>query len=72
METGKRCGPGKEGEICVKSTFGMMLGYYNRVEETKKFFDFEGFGHTGDMGYYDEDGNIIYVDRLKELMKYDF
>ena len=46
-----------------------MKNYLNRVKETREYFDFEGFGHTGDIGYYTEDGRIIYVDRLKEIMK---
>ena len=49
-----------------------MLGYLNRPKETNEYIDFEGFGHTGDIGYYDENGDIYYVDRLKELIKYVF
>lgn len=67
--TGDRCGPGKVGEICVKNPF-LMLKYLNRPKESEEYMDFEGFGHTGDMGYYDKEGNLKYVDRLKELIKY--
>ncbi len=58
------------GEICCKNPF-LMLKYLKRPKETDEYFDFEGFGHTGDMGYYNEDNDIIYVDRLKELIKYN-
>ena len=32
-------------------------------------FDDEGFVMTGDLGYYDEDAVLYYVDRVKELVK---
>ncbi len=35
----------------------------------REYFDFEGFGHTGDMAYYDKEGTLFYVDRLKEIIK---
>ncbi len=68
-DTGERCGPNEVGEICSRSDFSMMLEYLNRPKETGQYFDFEGFGHTGDMGYYDDEGKMHYVDRLKEIIK---
>ena len=68
METSDRCGPNEIGEICIKS-HSMMKGYLNRPKENKEYFDFEGFGHSGDMGYYDEKGDLFYVDRCKDLIK---
>jgi len=68
-DTGERCAPNQQGEICLKSPF-LMQRYLKRPKETEEFFDFEGFGHTGDIGYYDAEGNLIYVDRMKELIKY--
>lgn len=47
----------------------MMLGYLKRPEETKAYFDDEGFGHTGDLCYYTENCQLVYVDRLKVLIK---
>ena len=67
-DTGTRCGPGQLGEICVKTSY-LMVGYLKRPKETKEYFDFEGFGHTGDLGYYDKNGDFYFVDRLKELIK---
>ena len=49
-----------------------MNGYLKRPEETAELIDVEGFGHTGDLGYYTEKGDIYYVDRMKELIKYAF
>ncbi len=68
MVTGERCGPNEEGEICAKTRM-QMQGYINRPEDTAAFWDDEGFGHTGDIGYYTEDGRLCYVDRMKELIK---
>ena len=43
----------------------LMLGYLKSDE----YFDEDGFGMTGDIGFYDDKGSIHYVDRLKELVK---
>jgi len=67
-ETGERCGPNETGEICIKSAHSGMLGYLNKPKSA--YYDFEGFGRTGDLGYYDEEGKLYYVDRMKELIKY--
>ena len=42
-----------------------------RPKETEEYFDFEEFGHTGDLGFYDNKGWIVYVDRMKEVIKYN-
>ena len=47
-----------------------MLCYLNRPKETAEHFDSEGFSHTGDLGFYNNDGWIVYVDRMKEVIKY--
>lgn len=47
-----------------------MNGYYRNTEETSKAFDNEGYFKTGDIVYYDEDGCFYFIDRIKELMKY--
>ncbi|CAM8966999.1 unnamed protein product [Rhodiola kirilowii] len=39
-------------------------------EETEKTIDNEGWLHTGDIGYIDDDGDIFIVDRIKEMIKY--
>jgi acyl-CoA synthetase (AMP-forming)/AMP-acid ligase II len=48
----------------------MMKGYLNQPEATAAMIDPEGWLHTGDIGYADEDGWFYIVDRLKELIKY--
>jgi acyl-CoA synthetase (AMP-forming)/AMP-acid ligase II len=47
-----------------------MKGYLNRAEATAQTIDTEGWLHTGDIGYADEDGHFFIVDRAKELIKY--
>ena len=48
----------------------IMLGYLNLPEATAQSIDAEGWYHTGDIGYADEQGYFFVVDRLKELIKY--
>ncbi|BES95067.1 AMP-Hypothetical protein enzyme [Nesidiocoris tenuis] len=69
IDDGHNLGPEEEGEICVKSEY-MMRGYINNPEATAACFDEDRWFHTGDVGYFDEDGFIFIVDRIKDLMKY--
>ncbi|HEY6131766.1 MAG TPA: class I adenylate-forming enzyme family protein [Halioglobus sp.] len=65
-ETGKVLPIGSSGEICVKGPT-LMLGYIGKaVEET---FDQEGYFHTGDGGYVDEDGRLFWQGRITEIIK---
>ncbi len=59
---------GKEGEICVKGP-QCMGGYWNRPEETSAVLK-DGWVHTGDIGYEDEDGYFYITDRKKDLIIY--
>lgn len=69
LETGKALAPYKEGELCFKGPF-IMKGYKNNPKATQETIDKDGWLHTGDIGYYDMDGFIYIVDRVKELIKY--
>ncbi|HZT59892.1 MAG TPA: 4-coumarate--CoA ligase family protein [Pyrinomonadaceae bacterium] len=69
VETGEELGAGGRGEICVRGP-QVMKGYLNRPEATARTIDSEGWLHTGDVGYADEDGCFYIVDRAKELIKY--
>jgi long-chain acyl-CoA synthetase len=55
------------GEIAVKSP-SVMLGYFENEEATKEVIDEDGFIHTGDLGYRDEDGYIYIKGRQKNLI----
>ncbi len=69
LETGVMLGPNQEGEVCVRGP-QIMMGYLNKPEATASTIDAEGWLHTGDIGYADEDGHFYIVDRAKELIKY--
>ena len=67
--TGADLAPGEDGELWIRGP-QVMLGYFNRPEETLATLDADGWLHTGDIGHADEDGDFFVVDRLKELIKY--
>jgi len=60
--------PGEVGEICIRGP-QVMLGYYNQPEETAHVLK-DGWMHTGDVGYMDEDGYVYIVDRKKDMLIY--
>jgi len=62
----KRLPPGEVGELIIKGP-NVMKGYYNMPEATKKAV-VDGWLHTGDLAYEDEDGYFYIVDRLKDLV----
>lgn len=68
-ETGNVLGPNQRGEMCFKGS-AIMRGYVRNKVATDQTIDKDGWLHTGDVGYYDEDGEWFIVDRLKELIKY--
>ncbi|XP_011504133.1 PREDICTED: 4-coumarate--CoA ligase 1 [Ceratosolen solmsi marchali] len=65
----KTLGPNEKGELCFKGDL-VMLGYCGDASATAATIDRDGWLHTGDIAYYDEDGFFYIVDRLKELIKY--
>jgi len=46
------------------------LGYYKQVDETAQTIDKNGWLHTGDIGFIDDEENVFIIDRIKELIKY--
>ncbi|KAF1776779.1 Leucine-rich repeat domain, L domain-like [Phytophthora cactorum] len=69
LSHGEELGANDVGELLIH-TPAMMEGYYKNLEETKKSITEDGFVHTGDVGYIDNDGFIFIVDRVKEMIKY--
>lgn len=57
---------GEEGEIAIKGP-QIMMGYYNKPEETAKVMFGEWF-LSGDIGKFDEDGYLSIVDRKKDMI----
>ena len=65
-EDGKPLPAGERGEVCIKSPAN-VVGYWNKPEATAEAF-VDGWFHTGDVGYMDEDGFLYIVDRIKEII----
>ena len=57
---------GEVGEICGRGPL-MTPGYYKRPELTEKTI-IDGWLHSGDVGYIDEDGFLYLVDRIKDMI----
>ncbi len=67
----RRCRPqagavGTVGEVAVRGQ-NVMMGYWERPEETAKAV-IDGWMHTGDGGYMDEEGYVYLVDRVKDMI----
>lgn len=63
---GKRLPPGEIGEMWMRSPT-MFRGYWNNPEATNDVMK-DGWYHTGDAGYKDENGLIYIVDRVKDMI----
>ncbi|KAG9451682.1 hypothetical protein H6P81_004586 [Aristolochia fimbriata] len=68
-ETGFSLRHNQPGEICIRGA-QIMKGYLNDPEATASTIDVEGWLHTGDIGYVDDDEEVFIVDRVKELIKF--
>lgn len=65
-ETDNELAPGEVGEIVVRGK-NVMKGYFKMPDETSKALR-NGWLHTGDLGYVDEDGHLYIVERKKDLI----
>ncbi|PXY17406.1 class I adenylate-forming enzyme family protein [Prauserella muralis] len=57
---------GETGEVVVRGP-NVMRGYLNRPDDTSKAI-VDGWLHTGDVGRFDEDGYLVLVDRIKDMI----
>lgn len=66
-DEGKLLGHGEVGEIVHRGP-NVMLGYYKDPEATAAVSRF-GWHHTGDIGMFDADGQLLFLDRNKDIIK---
>ena len=76
-DDGKRAGEGESGEICIRGT-SITLGYYNNPEKTAEVYTQNPLNdhypeliyHTGDIGKYNERGELVFVSRKDYQIKH--
>ncbi|XP_026444199.1 4-coumarate--CoA ligase 2-like [Papaver somniferum] len=69
IDTGLTLRHNQPGEICIRGP-QIMRGYLNDVDATASTIDVEGWLHTGDIGFVDEDEEVFIIDRIKEMIKF--
>jgi long-chain acyl-CoA synthetase len=65
-ELGREVPRGDTGEVCARGG-NVMVGYWNQPEATAEAFR-DGWYHTGDAGYLDDQGYLYLVDRVKDMI----
>jgi fatty-acyl-CoA synthase len=66
-DSGRECGAGEIGELCCRG-YQVMKGYYKMPEATEGAIDAEGFLHSGDLGWIDEQGYYRVSGRIKDMI----
>jgi len=65
---GQPCAVGEEGELQFKGEY-LLLEYLNRPDATRDVYTEDGWLHTGDLGYWRDNGSITLVGRMSEMFK---
>lgn len=69
LVTGDILGPNHVGEICSRTPC-TLKEYFKNPQATAETLDIDGWLHTGDVGFYNENECLVIVDRVKELIKF--
>ncbi|KAL1479083.1 hypothetical protein MTO96_052160, partial [Rhipicephalus appendiculatus] len=69
VNSGQALGPGEHGEIWLQSP-SVTPGYLGNDGQLRRVVDHHGWLHTGDLGYYNQDGRFFVVERLKSIIKF--
>lgn len=67
-DSGAVLGPNVPGELQVRG-YCLMLGYYNKPEETAACYTADGWFKTGDTAYWRDDGYLRFLGRYKDMLK---
>ena len=67
-ETGAELPVGERGELLCRS-YTTMLGYYNKPEATAETIDDDGWLHSGDLARMRPDGHVVFIGRIKDMLK---
>ncbi|XP_034660961.1 4-coumarate--CoA ligase-like 7 [Drosophila subobscura] len=68
-DAGRSLGHGETGEILLHNG-KQWNGYYGNPNETKRMQDYQGWFHTGDMGYFDDENYLHIVERKNEMLRF--
>ena len=58
----------ERGEILSRSR-AVFMGYYKSEEATREALDADGWLHSGDAGFFSEEGHLVVIDRLKDVLR---
>lgn len=68
-DAGRSLGHGETGEILVHNS-RVWNGYYGNPNESKHIQDYQGWFHTGDMGYFDNENFLYIVERKRDMLRF--
>ncbi|XP_026850331.1 4-coumarate--CoA ligase-like 7 [Drosophila persimilis] len=68
-DAGRSLGHGETGEILLHNG-KQWNGYYGNPNESKRIQDYQGWFHTGDMGYFDDENYLHIVERKNEMLRF--
>ncbi|XP_073838508.1 probable 4-coumarate--CoA ligase 1 [Musca autumnalis] len=69
-DDGNALGPNESGELWIRTPFPWN-GYYGNPKATEEKYDADGWIHTGDVGYFNDEGKLFLVDRKCDIRKYN-